>query len=297
MSDGFNLSYEEHFKCKRPDGRYISTMAAFMAHLRDMKPTLALPDKLTQESFAAWQQQVKETLYKQLATPQPAPLKLETHQREGYRVERWEFYPDENSAVPFLVLIPDSATEESKVPGVMCYLGSPVNKEFVCGEPQDPQLNRAGVKYPERNKMALYMAQNGMVAFVFENPGTAESSILTPPEMGVTHMYTRTVLCHGLLDDRIKGIVFNDFIHDDRRRYVAIGILCPAKWLLTVTRICVRHLRPVTWSERRWLLRADGNCAQSLPFLRCRGKLPGKLLSGLCRPGYPYKQCGSLCTD
>ena len=276
MNDGLNLSYEEHFSSKRPDGRYVSTMAAFMARLRDMKPTLSLPENLTQESFSAWQKQVKETLYQQLAMPeatdQPAPVKLETHQRDGYRVERWEFYPDDYTAVPFLVMIPDTATPENQVPGVMCYLGSAVNKEFVCDEPQDPHPNRAGIKYPERNKMGLYMVQNGMVSFVFENPGTAESSVLTPPELGATHMYTRTVLCHGLLDtgmnyvgltvfqrlqflkwldmfpyvdqnrlgisshslgteaaiavglldDRIKGIVLNDFLHDDRRRYVAI---------------------------------------------------------------------------
>lgn len=276
MDKGLDLSYEEHFACKRPDGRYVSTMAAFMARLRDMKPTPALPEELTSENFPVWQQQVKDTLRQQLAmpeaTPQPAPVKLETRQRDGYRVERWEFYPDDYTAVPFLVLVPDEASEANKVPGVMCYLGSAVNKEFVCDEPQDEHPNRAGQKYPERNKMGLYMAQNGMGAFVFENPGTAESSILTPPELGATHMYTRTVLCHGLLDtgmnyvgltvfqrlqfmkwldcfpwldqtrlgisshslgteaaiavglldDRIKAVVFNDFIHDDRRRYVAI---------------------------------------------------------------------------
>jgi len=276
MDDGLNLSYEEHFRSHRPDGRYVCSVAALMAQLRDMKPTLALPENLTKESFATWQQNVKDTLWRHLAmpepTPQPAPVKLETHQRDGYRVERWEFYPDDYCAVPFLVMIPDEATEENKVPGVLCYLGSGANKEFVCDEPCDQHPNRDGGKYPERNKMGLHMVRNGMAAFVFENPGTAESSILTPPELGTTHMYTRTVLCHGLLemgrnyvgytvfqrlqflnwmdmfpfvdqtkmgisshslgteaaiavgllDPRIKAIVFNDFLHDDRRRYVAI---------------------------------------------------------------------------
>ena len=276
LKNGFGITYEEHFKSTRPDGRHVSTLAAFMAQLRDMKPALSLPETLTEESFAAWQQAVTETLRAQLAmpkaTPQPPPAMLSSHQREGYRVERWEFYPDDYTAVPFLVMIPDHATAENPVPGVMCYLGSGANKEFACDETQLPHPNSTGGKFPERNKMGLYMAQNGMAAFVFENPGTAETSVLTPPELGSTHMYTRTVLCHGLLDaglnyvgltvfqrlqflkwldcfpyvdqsrlgisahslgteaaiavglldKRIQAIVFNDFLHDDRRRFTSI---------------------------------------------------------------------------
>jgi hypothetical protein len=276
LKDGFGITYEAHFASKRPDGRYSSTLAAFMAQLRDLQPALALPQELNEETFSRWQEAVKETLRQQLAmpqpTPQPAPVKLSEVQRDGYRVEKWEFYPDDYSAVPFLVMIPDTADENHKVPGVMCYLGSAANKEFACQEPEDAHPNREGGKYPERNRMGLYMVQNGMAAFVFENPGTAETSVLTPPEVGKTQMYTRTVLCHGLLDagmnyvgltvfqrlqflkwldcfpfvdqtklgisahslgteaaiavglldDRIRAIVFNDFLHDDRRRYVAI---------------------------------------------------------------------------
>ena len=276
LKNGFGITYEEHFASRRPDGRYTSSLAAFMAQLRDMKPALALPEHLDTETFTAWQQAVKDTLRQQLAmpapTPQPAPVRLESVQRDGYRVEKWEFYPDDYSAVPFFVMIPDCADENHKVPGVLCYLGSGANKEFACEEPQSEHPNRADGKYPERNRMGLYMVQNGMAAFVFENPGTAETSVLTPPEVGRTHMYTRTVLCHGLLDagmnyvgltvfqrlqflrwldcfpfvdqeqlgisahslgteaaiavglldDRIRAIVFNDFLHDDRRRYIAI---------------------------------------------------------------------------
>ena len=54
MSDGLNRSYEEHFACKRSDGRYVSTMAAFMARLRDMKPTLSLPEELTEDMLSSY---------------------------------------------------------------------------------------------------------------------------------------------------------------------------------------------------------------------------------------------------
>ena len=43
MEPLLNLTYEEHFKSNRPDGRFVSTFAAHMQWLRDLKPELALP--------------------------------------------------------------------------------------------------------------------------------------------------------------------------------------------------------------------------------------------------------------
>ena len=37
-------------------------------------------------------------------------------------------------------------------------------------------------KYPERNRMAQYMARNGMIAFTFDNPETAECALDTERE-------------------------------------------------------------------------------------------------------------------
>ena len=120
------LSYEEHFKSQRADGRHISTMAALMEQMRKTKPELTLPEELTPESFAEWQKKVKEKIRELLclpeATPQPAPVLLSRAQREGYTVEKWEFYPDDYTAVPYLALIPDGATAEHPVMQCILFL-------------------------------------------------------------------------------------------------------------------------------------------------------------------------------
>ena len=271
-----NLTYEEHFRSHRPDGRHISTFAAFMERLRQTKPDLACPEELTEENFKAFQAAVKERILQLLhmpeATPQPQPVLLSTVQRDGYRVEKWEFYPDDFTAVPYLALIPDGASAEAPVPGVLCFLGSNHSKEFCAGEEYPDHPNYVQTHFPERNQMAMYLVQNGMAAFVFDNPGIAECALPTDPAIGQSQMYTRAVMCHGLLEtglpyvgltvfqrlrfmeylrtvsyvDReklaisshslgteaaifmgllcedIKAIVFNEDLHDDRRRFMCI---------------------------------------------------------------------------
>lgn len=204
MAGELELTYEKNF-APRADGRYVCTMAAHMAMLRDLKPRLALPENLTEESFATWQKEVKETLTKQLRMPQvgpqPAPVKLSTVQRDGYRVEKWEFYPDDYTVVPFLALIPDGATAETPAPAVMCYLGSTECKESAAGEPllEHPNCQQTQGSSP----FAQEYVQNGMVAFVFDTPGIGECSVLANPELGATQSYVREILCHGLLETGI----------------------------------------------------------------------------------------------
>lgn len=133
------FTYKKHYSSQRPDGRHVSTLAAFMENMRHWKPELSLPEDLTVETFRCWQTKVAEKCIELLQMPQfseqPDPVRLSTVQREGYRVEKWEFYPDDYTAVPFLILIPDSADAEHPVPGVMCLLGSNWSKEFAAGEP------------------------------------------------------------------------------------------------------------------------------------------------------------------
>ena len=270
------LSYEKDFKSNRPDGRFVSSLAAYMEHLRHLKPDLALPETLTSEVFDEWRKKVAAKVVELLQMPemtdQPAPKLLSSVKRDTYRVERWEFYPDDYSAVPFLMLIPDHATPEHPVPGVLCFLGTNNNKEFAAGEPMIEHPNCQECSFPERNRMALHMVKAGMCAAVFDNLEIAERSLMDDPQYGATHDRTRREYCFGLLHGgynyvgisvfqrlcalkflktlpfikkdqwaisafslgteaaiamgvilpEIKAIVFNDFLHDDRRRYVAL---------------------------------------------------------------------------
>lgn len=203
MNNTLNLSYEEYFASGRPDGRYVTLMAARMEQMRRQKAELALPEQLDKAGFEAWQQAVKQRLTRQLnlpeATPQPAPVMLSSVQRDGYRVEKWELYPDAFAVVPFLALIPDEASEQSPVPGVICFPDSGCPKEFSAGE---PALDHPNCRYAggEDERMALQLVKNGMAAFVFDNPGDGECSVWSDPEAGSTQEYVREILCHGLLE-------------------------------------------------------------------------------------------------
>ncbi len=172
------LSYENDFKSHRPDGRFMTHIGAHMEMLRNWKPLLRLPEAISKDSFAQWQSNVKLKLAELLDMPQvsgqPAPVRLSSEQKDGYRLEKWEMYPNEYSAVPFLMLVPDSVSEINKAPAVLCLPGSNTSKEWLAGE-TPTWVAKSAMKYPERNKMAWHMAKNGMVAIAIDNPCTGET--------------------------------------------------------------------------------------------------------------------------
>lgn len=173
-------TYEKDYESHRADGRTTSSLAAWTDFLRRQTPLLSLPENLTKESFSAWKSKVKEKLGDLLslpeATDQPAPVKLSSVQRDGYRTEKWEFYPYGTAAVPVLMQIPDSATQNAPAPLVLCFPGAIHNKEFVAGEPLTDHPAAQFEKYPERNRMGMYMAQNGMVSVTFDPISIAETA-------------------------------------------------------------------------------------------------------------------------
>ena len=199
------ITYETHYKSQRADGRHTATMAAFMERLRHLTPTLAMPDNMSREDFDVWRlalrAKVRELLridlFEKEAEGQPSPIMLSSVQRDGYRVERWEFYPDDYSAVPFLALIPDGADAEHPVPAVMCFPGSTFSKELLAGEPLLDRPACGMNKYPDRNRMAWHIVKSGMAAFAFDNPATAECA-LDIDALSDFGGRARAQMCHGL---------------------------------------------------------------------------------------------------
>lgn len=205
-----NLTDKCHFTSQRDDGRHTSTLAALLEMMRQRGADLSLPEKLDNESFSKWQSEVKERsrllLNMPLPTKQPEPVMLWRKQRDGYRAEKWEYYPDSYTVVPFIALIPDYADAKHPVPSVMCMLGSNHNKEFSAGEEMFEHPNCRVSTHPDRNQKALCMVKNGIAAFTFDNPAIAETSIQTDTSVGMSDMYTRQVLCNNILNNGLSYV-------------------------------------------------------------------------------------------
>ncbi|HOG49215.1 MAG TPA: alpha/beta hydrolase family protein [Lentisphaeria bacterium] len=198
------FTWEDNFRSKRLDRRHLSSLAAIMSEVRNATPQLAYKSGLSREGFCLWQQQVKVKLRELMQFPawtvQPEPVCLSTEPRDGYRLEKWEFYPDSFSAVPVLMLIPEEASANHPVPGVLCFPGSAHSKELLAGEAGFSHPNCSSRRgFPERNAQALHIVRAGMVAVAFDNPGTAELAEFNPPDKE-TQWGTREALVNGLMN-------------------------------------------------------------------------------------------------
>lgn len=196
-------SWEKDFRPQRPDGRHTAMLGAYSELLRRMKPELALPADASPGEFAAWREAVRAKMTELLRLPdvteQPEPRLLDTRERDGYRVEKWEFYPDAVSAVPVLVLVPDHLGD-TPAPGVLCLPGNRTSKEWLAGEPSPDHPEYAERKYPDRNAQAVHMVKAGYVAAAFDNPGTCERCFRLPFEDGTPLPDQRQKTSYGLLE-------------------------------------------------------------------------------------------------
>lgn len=159
---------------KRTDGRFVST-AGFVEQLMRKPPALAFSADIGAKGLPAWRARVRRKLRELLAFPrvgpQPAPRLLSEVQRDGYRVQNWELYPEPFSAVPVLLLVPDGASRLSHAPAVLCIPGTDHPKEWLAGE---PWTGHGENKWGDREQMAKQFAKAGFVALAMDNPCTAE---------------------------------------------------------------------------------------------------------------------------
>ena len=145
--------------------------------MKSTQPRLAFDSSMSKDAVPQWQATVRTRLRELMGVPDPAdqpePVRLFSKDREGYRLEKWEAYPEPGSVVPYLVLVPDAAQAASPHPAVMCFPGSAASKELLAGEP-DLRPEEPVNRHAKHNQMALHYVRAGLVAVVVENPGTVE---------------------------------------------------------------------------------------------------------------------------
>jgi len=158
----------------RADGRY-DTLAGVVHHrYRCLAPKLAYDPTWSKKRTEAWRGQVRRKLREltglKRPTKQPAPVMVDDQAREGYRLQRWELYPDDISVVPMLMMVPDAATARDPAGAVLCLPGSDHPMERLAGEPE-PEGNGPN-RFPVHNAMGLHFVRQGLIALIVENPGT-----------------------------------------------------------------------------------------------------------------------------
>ncbi len=162
----------------RPSHPTLTTTAQLVHHTLDnIKPKLAFNPAFTQKQAAQWQSRVRAKLRELLhinAKPVKAPIakRLTDEPREGYRLQRWEFYPQPNYAIKFLLLVPNHATTKNPAPAVLCLPGSNHPKEHLAGEPFAAWTKPVD----PREAMALYLVKAGFVTLAMDNPATGEAA-------------------------------------------------------------------------------------------------------------------------
>ncbi len=187
------MSDHIRFISDRADGRFVSTAGFVHAYLKSVRPKLAFDPNISPEDFPAWQEAVRDKLREVMRFPkvpeQPEPRQLWSQQREGYELQKWEAYPEPLSVAPFVVLVPDGASESSPAAAVLCSPGSATSKELLAGE-SECDGSESNNRHPVRNRMAWWYAKEGMVAVAVDNPGIGELSDPIRPERHEISVHT-----------------------------------------------------------------------------------------------------------
>ena len=165
------------FETARQDGRFENHMAFAADYVRRMVPEYSFDKIRDAGELPTWRTKIRGKLAELLQIPSPLPRPtfklLKDEPRDGYRLRRYEFYPEDRLAIPILVLIPEKVLKENlKAPAVVCLPGSGASLSSLAGEPDE-----FGNHYPARNRQAWHCVQLGMIGVALENPATAESGV------------------------------------------------------------------------------------------------------------------------
>ncbi|UQT43494.1 alpha/beta hydrolase family protein [Akkermansia muciniphila] len=121
----------------RSDQRHVSSRGIVQTMLEKLRPACEFSPDMAPKDFPAWREKVRKAMQQLMKFPQadiPAPVLVKTVPREHYRVEKWEAYPFPGAAVPFLVLLPNNASDKDPVPVLFCIPGSDQTKEELAGK-------------------------------------------------------------------------------------------------------------------------------------------------------------------
>lgn len=257
----------------RADGRFATTAGWLHHRFRMLRPQLEFDPSMSARDFEAWKARVRRRLRQVLGIRpiprQPAPRLVVDDARDGYRLQRWELYPEPDCVLPVVMLVPDGVSARCPAGAVMCLPGSDHPNELLAGEPPP-----AGVtwKFPEHNAMALHFVRKGLVSLCVENPGTGSLFDPRAPDwrrqcaemiwMGSSYeglsvvqklaalrwlktlpmvdrrrigvcghsLGAKPALLVGLLDPEVRAVVWNSGAYDWRLRHVATNMTPVAPW-------------------------------------------------------------------
>ena len=183
--DSWNPAEEAVIRSTRPDGRLGSSYAIAHQLMKDLKPRLAFRPDFTREEMVNWQREVAKAMKTLMSfpdyQPEQAPICISRQPRDGYVLEKWEFYPLPKAVCTFLVLRPDSI--EKPTPAVFCIPGANMSKEGLAGEPGIVPLLNDNYQ-SDRVAMARSFAKRGYIAVAVDNPAAGESSDLEKYDRG-----------------------------------------------------------------------------------------------------------------
>lgn len=175
----------------RDDGRYLSSYGVVHSMLSNIKPECAFRTDMSRKEFGKWQKKVRKSMQEIMNFPKqpdnsPVPKRIHTVQRDGYRLEKWEYYPLPDCVSTFLVLIPDSLTKP--LPAILCIPGSGGFKEELAGEPGVTANLDDDYRNPKVT-MARNFAKAGYIAVAVDNPAAGEAADLGQYGRGRNYNY------------------------------------------------------------------------------------------------------------